>query len=73
MGWVLYRQGRLEEARSYLEQAYSMLDDPELVAHLGEVWWVTGEQDRARELWDLSLKSNPDSKPLLEVRAKYLP
>ncbi|MDH3510576.1 MAG: tetratricopeptide repeat protein [Gammaproteobacteria bacterium] len=73
MGWVLYRQGRLEEARSYLEQAYSMLDDPELVAHLGEVWWVTGEQDRARELWDISLKSNPDSKPLLDVRTKYLP
>jgi tetratricopeptide (TPR) repeat protein len=73
MGWVLYRQGRLEESRSYLEQAYSMLDDPELVAHLGEVWWVTGEQDRARELWDLSLKSNPDSKPLLDVRTKYLP
>jgi len=73
MGWVLYRQGRLEESRSYLEQAYAMLDDPELVAHLGEVWWETGEQDRARELWDLSLKSNPDSKPLLDVRARYLP
>ena len=73
MGWVLYRQGRLEEARSYLEQAYSMLDDPELVAHLGEVWWKTGEQDRARELWDLSLESNPDSQPLLDVRDKYLP
>jgi tetratricopeptide (TPR) repeat protein len=73
MGWVLYRQGRLEESRSYLEQAYSMLDDPELVAHLGEVWWETGEQDRARELWDQALKSNPDSKPLLDARARYLP
>ena len=73
MGWVLFQLGRLEEARSYLEQAYAILDDPEVVAHLGAVWWETGEQDRALELWDRSLQSNPDSKPLIVVRDKYLP
>jgi tetratricopeptide (TPR) repeat protein len=73
MGWVLFQLGRLEESRSYLEQAYSMLKDPEVVAHLGAVWWELGEQERARELWDLSLQTNPDSKPLLTMRAKYLP
>lgn len=72
MGWVLFQLGRLEESRSYLEQAYSMLNDPEVVAHLGAVWWELGEQERARELWDLSLQTNPDSEPLLAARAKYL-
>jgi tetratricopeptide (TPR) repeat protein len=73
MGWVLYRQGQLEVARSYLELAHSLLDDPELVAHLGEVLWVTGEPERATELWDSSLLKNPDSKPLKATRQKYLP
>jgi len=72
MGWVLFRLGRIDEARSYLEQAYSMLDDPELVAHLGEVLWVTGERERATELWDQAIATNPDSKPLIEVRARLL-
>jgi tetratricopeptide (TPR) repeat protein len=72
MGWALFRMGRVDEARSYLEQAYSMLDDPELVAHLGEVLWVTGERDRATELWDRSIAEYPDSQPLLEVRARLL-
>lgn len=72
MGWVLYRRGRLEEARSYLELAYSLLEDPELVAHLGEVYWVTGERDRATELWTAALESYPDSQPLIEATRKYL-
>jgi len=72
MGWALFRMGRVDEARSYLEQAHSMLDDPELVAHLGEVLWVTGERDRATELWDRSIAEYPDSQPLLEVRARLL-
>jgi tetratricopeptide (TPR) repeat protein len=73
MGWVLYRQGELELSRSYLELAYSMMDDPELVAHLGEVLWATGEEARATELWDASLAQYPDSKPLKATRQKYLP
>jgi tetratricopeptide (TPR) repeat protein len=72
MGWVLFRQGKLEAARSYLELAYSMMDDPELVAHLGEVWWATGEKARATDLWDSALVKFPDSEPLKATRQKYL-
>jgi tetratricopeptide (TPR) repeat protein len=72
MGWVLFRQGKLEIARSYLELAYSMMEDPELVAHLGEVLWATGEQVRATELWDAGLVKYPDSEPLKTTRQRYL-
>jgi tetratricopeptide (TPR) repeat protein len=72
MGWALYRLGRLEEARSYLELAYSLMEDPELVAHLGELLWVTGEQERATELWNSAIVTFPDSKPLNSTREKYL-
>ncbi len=73
MGWVLYRLGRVDEARSYLELALSKLEDPELIAHLGEVLWVSDERDRAIALWDRGLDAYPDSQPLIETRQRFLP
>ena len=43
LGWVLFKLGRSQEALNYLNQAYSMVPDPEIAAHLGEVYWVLGE------------------------------
>ena len=65
LGWVLYRLGRLEESRIHLERALQELDDPELIAHLGEVLWVSGERDLAMALWDRGLADYPDSQPLI--------
>jgi tetratricopeptide (TPR) repeat protein len=70
MGWVLYRLGRDAEALSYLELAYALMDDPEVIAHLGELLWVTGEADNARELLDRSLSTYPDHELLVETRAR---
>jgi Flp pilus assembly protein TadD len=44
MGWVLYLQGDEAAARGWLEQAYALLPDPEVAAHLGELMWVQGEE-----------------------------
>lgn len=73
MGWVLYRLGRLEEARSYLELALAKMDDPELIAHLGEVLWVSGEREAALTLWDRGLEDYPASQPLIETRERFAP
>ncbi len=67
MGWVLYRLGRHQEAIGYLQQAYTKMPDPEIAAHLGEVLWVTGDQERAREVWRGVLEKTPDAKHVLEV------
>lgn len=72
MGWVLYRQGRFDEARSYLELALARLDDPELIAHLGEVMWVTDDRDAAMALWDRGLVDYPSSQPLIETRQRFV-
>jgi tetratricopeptide (TPR) repeat protein len=50
LGWVYYRMGDLPKARKYLEQAYEAKPDPEVMIHLAEVLWVSGEQARARAL-----------------------
>ncbi|MDR0587600.1 MAG: tetratricopeptide repeat protein [Burkholderiales bacterium] len=57
MGWALYRKHDHKEALSYLFRAYSLDPDPEIAAHLGEVLWVSGRRDEARETWRRALTS----------------
>ncbi|MCK6370939.1 MAG: tetratricopeptide repeat protein [Gammaproteobacteria bacterium] len=71
-GWVLFREGRLAEARSYLQLAYSGLPDPEVAAHLGEVLWQQGERDRARNLWEEAAERAPDNEALRETMGRHL-
>ncbi|MEE9141466.1 MAG: tetratricopeptide repeat protein [Gammaproteobacteria bacterium] len=73
MGWVEYRLGNYNEARKHLERAYAVDRDPEIAAHLGEVYWVLGEQDRAREIWERALVRDPGHYKLEAVIERYLP
>lgn len=73
MGWVLYRMGRLEEAETYLRKALEQRKDPEVAAHLGEVLWVKGERDAAREVWETALQATPDDERLLDVIQRFNP
>jgi len=58
-GWVLYRMGRLEEARARLEQAIVLTGgDPVVHEHLGDVYRDLRLTDRAREQYRASLASD---------------
>ena len=59
MGWVLFKLGQHQRALDYLQRAYELLRDPEVAAHLGEVLWVVGEQDRARAVLSEASAENP--------------
>lgn len=72
LGWLRYRTGELEEAIDLLEQAYKILPDPEIAAHLGEVLWVSGEQESARQVWDRALEDTPDHEALLRVVKQFV-
>ena len=67
MGWAYYRQGRHEDALRLLRKAFSLNKDAEIAAHLGEVMWVIGDQDGAKEIWDEALRETPKHKLLLDV------
>jgi tetratricopeptide (TPR) repeat protein len=71
MGWVLFRLGRLDEAIDYLHKARELRDDPEVAAHLGEVLWVKGDREAARDIWNAALKSAPGDKKLLRVIERF--
>ena len=73
MGWVLFRLGRYEEALRWLLRALEMAGgrDPEVAAHLGEVLWVMGEREAAREVWGDALEAAPDNEILLEIKERF--
>ncbi len=73
MGWVLYRMGRNREAIDYLERAYMQRPDAEIAAHLGEVLWVTGDQERARRIWGESLKEHGQNESLRSTVKRFAP
>lgn len=61
VGWLHYRTGNYPEALIYLRRAYMAYPDAEIAAHLGEVLWVIGEKDEARQIWEDALKLTPGS------------
>ena len=73
MGWVLYRLGRLDEAIKYLQKALELRNDPEIAAHLGEVLWVMGDKQKAKEIWDTALEDTPTDDRLLDVIKRFKP
>ncbi|HUV20264.1 MAG TPA: tetratricopeptide repeat protein [Gammaproteobacteria bacterium] len=73
LGWVQYRMGNYAEAIRLLRTALSRFDDAEIAAHLGEVLWVSGNQQEARGIWQKALKKSPDDPVLLKVMQRFIP
>jgi len=73
LGWAQFRLGNYDEAILLLEQALAAFPDHEVAAHLGEVLWVTGQQQRAREVWKQALQQTPDSVILQRVLERLSP
>ncbi len=73
LGWVQYRQGRIEEAAKTLERAYRTRQDPEIAAHLGEVLWQLGRKDEARRILTEAARQHPDNEVLAGTIKKLLP
>ena len=56
LGWVHYRLGNYGLAVGSVRKAFELRSDPEIAAHLGEVLWVQGRFEEARDIWDLGLE-----------------
>jgi Flp pilus assembly protein TadD len=62
LGWVLYRNGRLEEAFDYLIRAVNVLpDDPVILEHLGVVLMEMGQHLEALDVLRRSLARGGDT------------
>ena len=65
MGWVLFKRGELKKALYYIKKAMAMMPDPEIAAHLGEIYWRMGDRDLARQAWAQGLKKSPNHKNII--------
>lgn len=70
-GWFFYRSGDNARAIEYLTRAYSLDNDPEIAAHLGEVYWESGDEVEAQKVWFNALARNPDSDALMDTMERY--
>jgi predicted Zn-dependent protease len=65
-GWVLFRQGRGEDALTYLNAAYADDRGGDIAAHLGEVLWHLGRRSDADRVWSEGSRADADN-PLLKA------
>ncbi len=66
LGWIYYQRGDYHNALQYLQQADSLLKDPVIYEHLGDVYYRLHQADDARKYWELSIKLLPDQQRVLE-------
>ncbi len=72
-GWLKFKQGDLQAALKYLQQAYEqMKSENEIVAHYAEVLWMLDRKDEARKIIAEALESAPDDKYLLKFKSRFL-
>ena len=68
MGWVYFRIGNYDIAYEFITKAYTIQEDPEIAAHLGEVLWKQGKQNEAISIWQSSLEKFPENLILIETK-----
>lgn len=59
LGWLYYKEGRIKEAKATLEKAVSLVSDPVIFDHLGDVFFKLKDFKKAKFNWQESLKLDP--------------
>ena len=67
LGWLYFRQGKLNEAGPLLLDAWNRMNDHEIAAHLGEWHWTTGDKESAYDIWSQGLELEPKSEVINET------
>ena len=72
MAWVLYKLGRYDEAKKYMQQALSRdrAQSAELALHYGDILHALGEDFMAKTYWRKALERGADKE---EIERRFLP
>lgn len=70
LGWVLFKQGRPEEALGPIRQSVELSEEPDatLLDHLGDIYAALRDLPKAREAWQKSIQIQPS--PEVERKLK---
>ena len=74
--WILFEKGNYAEARLYIDNAMKSDGGKSdvIVEHCGDIYYMTGDVDKALEYWNQALKIGSKSKTLQEKirKKKYI-
>ena len=75
--WILYQEGRYEEARIYIDQAIRCYDTDsteevsgDIYEHAGDIYFRVGQPERAREFWNKALPLGVEKEAALRKKIK---
>ena len=72
-GWLKFKQGDLQAALKYLQQAHEKrTGENEITVHLAEVLWYLNQKLEARKLIEDEINKTPHDRYLLEFKARIL-
>lgn len=72
LGWAYFVTGNAKAALPYLEFAFEKQPDPEVAAHLGEVYWQLGQKEKARVVFQKGLLQKEGKHEVLKETMKRL-
>lgn len=71
LAWVAFREGKVDEARQLLTQAYTSRQDAEIAAHLGEVLWLQNDREGALKIWKEGWARDKSNETLKETLQRF--
>lgn len=70
LGWLYFKRAKYKEALKELERAGSLMDDPVIFEHLGQVYLKMNDKEKAKLNWQKSLQMDPKQDILREKLEK---
>lgn len=70
--WIMFKKGDYKEAKSFIDKAMELSKVPsaELYHHMGDIYFMCGDPERALELWKQAAELDPDD-DLLQRKIKH--
>lgn len=71
LGWIYFKKRQYKKAEKFLLEAVNNLQDPAIFEHLGDLYIIFEDIEKAVEYYKAGLKMNPDNQNLREKIEKY--
>ena len=66
-GWIQFKLGNVEKAYEFINKANQISKDaPDILEHLGDIYFYKKDKEKAKLYWEKSLNLNPSNKALSE-------
>ena len=72
LGWVYFKKGMIEQALVQIEMASDIVEDAEILEHLGDIYKLKGENEKAKDAYEQALKLEPERDSVKKKLGKWL-